>query len=248
LALETIAEIAPATQDASAAYDAWHAGLGIDAENDTPWHRMVRDHLSLESLRGQAILEIGCGRGDFSCWLASQLNGSAQLTAADFSPTAVAMGRAYAEARSLSLGWRVMDIQRIDLPAATLDTVFSCETIEHVPDPARSVSELARVLKPGGTLFLTTPNYLNAIGFYRGYMRLRGTPFTETGQPINNFVTLPRTLRWVRRAGLRVLHAESRGIYLPLPGRPWTPTPWLDHPRWLTRWLGLHSFVMAAKP
>jgi 2-polyprenyl-3-methyl-5-hydroxy-6-metoxy-1,4-benzoquinol methylase len=235
-------------RDARNAYDAWHAELGVDAENRTPWHDMVREHLSLESLRGQQVLEIGCGRGDFSCWLARELNGEATQVAGDFSPTAVSMARDYAESHALEVEWRVMDIQNIAAADNSFDTVFSCETIEHVPDPARAVRELARVLKPGGRLFLTTPNYLNAMGLYRGYMRLRGTPFTETGQPINNFVTLPRTLRWVRRAGLRALQAESRGIYLPIPGRPWTKLAWLDRPRWITSWMGLHSFVMATKP
>jgi 2-polyprenyl-3-methyl-5-hydroxy-6-metoxy-1,4-benzoquinol methylase len=230
------------------AYDLWHSSLGIDTANLTPWHGIVREYLPLESLRGRDVLEIGCGRGDFSCWLAGQLNGTANLVAADFSPIAVSKGRSYAAELGLHLDWRVMDIQKIACPDASFDTVFSCETIEHVPGPQRALRELARVLKPGGTLYLTTPNYLNAMGLYRGYMRLRGTPFTETGQPINNFVTLPRTLRWVRRAGLWVLRAESRGIYLPIPGRPWTKAEKLDHPRWLTRWLGLHSFVMATKP
>lgn len=229
------------------AYEAWHAGLGIDAANDTPWHRLVRSYLPIESLSGQRIFEIGCGRGDFSCWLARQLNGSAHLVAADFSSTAVSKGREYAISQGLTLDWQVMDIQNIGHATSSFDVIFSCETIEHVPDPARAVCELARVLKPGGTLFLTTPNYMNAMGLYRGYMRLKGTPFTETGQPINNFVILPRTLAWIRAAGLHILRSESRGIYLPIPGRPWTEANWLDHPRWLTRWLGLHSLVMATK-
>ena len=229
------------------AYSAWHSELGIDAENDTPWHRLVRNYLPLESLKGQRILEIGCGRGDFSCWLARQLNGSAHLIAADFSSAAVSKGREYARSQQLSVNWQVMDIQNIGQADSSFDVIFSCETIEHVADPARALRELARVLKPGGTLFLTTPNYMNVMGLYRGYMRLKGTPFTETGQPINNFVMLPRTLNWVRAAGLRVLRSESRGIYLPIPGRPWTEANWLDRPRWLTRWLGLHSFVMATK-
>jgi len=241
---ETIAPAKPSSRDA---YNAWHAELGIDSANNTPWHRIVRSYLPIETLTGQHILEIGCGRGDFSCWLARELNERAHLVAADFSATAVGKGREYALSQGLNLDWQVMDIQNIALADSSFDLIFSCETIEHVPDPARALRELARVLKPGGTLFLTTPNYMNAMGLYRGYMRLKGTRFTETGQPINNFVMLPRTLGWVRAAGLRVLRAESRGIYLPIPGRPWTEANWLDHPRWLTRWLGLHSFVMATK-
>ena len=227
------------------AYNQWHSELPIDSEADTPWHRMLKPALLREDLAGKEVLEIGCGRGDFSCWLAR--NTHARLTATDFSHTAVAKGRDYASSLGLNILWQVMDIQSIAYPDATFDFVISSETIEHVPDPMRAVSELGRVLKPGGKLFLTTPNYLNLIGLYRGYMRIKGTPFTETGQPINKFVMLPRTCAWVQRAGLRILHSESQGIYLPVPGRPWTESPALDRPRFVTRWLGLHSLVIAQK-
>lgn len=230
---------------ARAAYDVFHQEHGIDREAKTPWHDMLKPHLLREDLSGKRVLEIGCGRGDFSCWLAQ--NTKAQLTAADFSPVGVQMGRNFAAALGLNIHWQVMDIQSIGHADGTFDLAISCETIEHVPDPALAVRELARVLKPGGKLFLTTPNYLNAMGLYRGYMRLKGTPFTETGQPINNFVTLPQTRQWVRDAGLQLLLAESSGMYLPIPGRPWTRTEWLDRPRALTRWLGLHSLVIAQK-
>lgn len=206
---------------------------------------MLKPRLLQEDLADKRVLEIGCGRGDFSGWIAR--NTQADLTAADFSHTAVAKGRDFAQALGLKIFWQVMDIQSIAHPNDSFDFVISSETIEHVPDPAQAVRELARVLKPGGKLFLTTPSYLNLIGLYRGYMRLKGTPFTETGQPINNFVMLPRTRHWVRSAGLRILHSESRGIYLPIPGKPWTECPWLDHPRMLTRWLGMHSMVIAQK-
>jgi SAM-dependent methyltransferase len=206
---------------------------------------MLKPFLMQENLDQKQVLEIGCGRGDFLCWLAQHTY--AKLTGADFSTAGVSMGRDFAASLGLSIQWQVMDIQSIAHLEATFDIVISCETVEHVPNPAKAIHELARILKPGGKLFLTTPNYLNAMGMYRGYMRLKGTPFTETGQPINNFVLLPRTRQWVLDAGLRLLHVESRGIYLPIPGRPWTKMEWLDRPRILTRWLGLHSLVIAEK-
>lgn len=240
--LKTMAEA-----NSRSAYNEWHAALNVDASNNTPWHHMVRRYLNVNSLKGLRILEIGCGRGDFSCWLAQQLSGSAHLVAADFSIAAINKGRQYAASEGIDLDWQVMDIQNIGHPDASFDVVFSCETIEHVPDPRRALRELARVLKPNGTLFLTTPNYMNVMGIYRGYLRLKGRSFTETGQPINNFVMLPRTQAWVRAAGLRILRSESRGIYLPFPRRPPLEASWLDHPRWLTRWVGLHSLVLATK-
>ncbi len=42
---------------------------------------------------------------------------------------------------------------------ASFDLVVSMDVIEHVPEPAPWCTELTRVLRPGGVLFLTTPNY-----------------------------------------------------------------------------------------
>ncbi len=232
------------------AYEEWHERFGVDAESDAPWHRLVKAHLDARrDLAGRAVLEIGCGRGGFACWLASRRPGPARLVAADFARSAIAKGIEYAAARGLDqIAWEVADIQAIAHPEASFDTVISCETVEHVPAPRRAISELARVLRPGGRLFLTTPNYLGTMGLYRGYMRLTGRKFTEEGQPINNFMLLPRVSVWVARAGLRVRAVDAVGHYLPLPGRPPVRLRALDGARPLTRWLGLHSLVVAEKP
>lgn len=231
------------------AYDQWHARYSVDVEADAPWHRLIKTYISPEDVAGKRVLEIGCGRGGFSCWLAQQPHAPCEIVAADFSSTAVQMGERYAQARSLrGIVWQVGDIQAISHPEESFDTVISCETIEHVPDPRRAVAELARVMKPGGRLFLTTPNYLGMMGLHRAYLRLRGRTFAEEGQPINNLVLLPLTRSWVHRTGLRIVRTTSIGHYLPFPGRPPIEFPVFNRGGIFTRWFGLHSLTIAEKP
>lgn len=235
---------------ARAAYDRWHEPIAADEISHTPWHRLLRRHLDLAAdVAGRWVLEIGCGRGSLTRWLIAQPERPARLVAADFSETA--LRKASAAALKAGLGpvhWKQCDIQALPFRDASFDTVISCETIEHVPDPARAVREMTRVLRPGGRLLLTTPNYLGPLGLYRGYLRLTGRRFTETGQPINRFTMLPVTRAWARRAGLEIERVDSEGHYVPWPGRRPAEIPALAHPHSVMRWFGLHSIVVAHKP
>ena len=94
-------------------------------------------------------LDLGCGDGRLSAAL-----DAAELTAADVS--AVALGRA---ARRLPHA-RLVELEP-DAPLpfddGSFDVALCAETIEHVRDVQMSLSEVRRVLRPGGTLALTTP-------------------------------------------------------------------------------------------
>lgn len=229
------------------AYDKWHDSLATDPEANSPWYRLLKHHLRHVDLKGQRILEIGCGRGDFTCWMARELGEAAEVYGADFSPAAVRKAQMFAESSGIHAHWLVSDIQNIAVPSESFATVFCCETLEHVPQPRAALAELVRVLKPGGRLFVSTPNYAGLMGLYRGYLRVMGRPYTEGGQPINHFTLLPRTLGWISSAGLTVLGCDAIGHYLPFPGRPPIEMSFLDSPRWLMRWTGLHSLVIAEK-
>ena len=50
-----------------------------------------------------------------------------------------------------------LDLQDIDLPDASVDVVLTPHVLEHVPDTSKALSELFRVLKPGGHVFLQIP-------------------------------------------------------------------------------------------
>jgi SAM-dependent methyltransferase len=223
------------------AYDHWHAQLEGVAEADDPWHQLVRRHLG--SIEGASVLEIGCGRGGFARWLSQ--HGAQTLLAADFSPTAVAI--AAKAVAGLPCQLEVADIGCLPHSDNRFDIVISCETIEHVPDPQGAVAELARVMRPGGRLLLTTPNYMSTMGLYRAYRHIVGRPFRESGQPINNLTLLPRTMYWLRHAGLRPTFADAKGHYLFFPHRRPIPIPLLDR---AGRWVGTlahHQLIAATK-
>jgi 2-polyprenyl-3-methyl-5-hydroxy-6-metoxy-1,4-benzoquinol methylase len=230
------------------AYDQWHGSLEEEDHDDSLWHEMVKKHLRAEDLSGRRVLEIGCGRGGFSCWLARQTRpGAPELTAADFSASALDRAKAQAARHGLTgIQWMQEDVQRLSFADGSFDTVISCETVEHVPDVARAVRELARVLRPGGRLVLTTPNYFGQSGLYRLYCLALGRYWTEAGQPFAHWMLLPRTIGLVKRAGLVVRAVDGVGHWLPIPRRP-LRLYFLDRARWLTRWFAYQSLVVGEK-
>jgi SAM-dependent methyltransferase len=94
-------------------------------------------------------LDVGCGDGR----LTAELD-TASLTAADVS--AVALERAAARLP----GARLLELDPdapVPLEDAAFDLVLCAETVEHVRDVQLFLSEIRRVLRPGGELALTTP-------------------------------------------------------------------------------------------
>jgi ubiquinone/menaquinone biosynthesis C-methylase UbiE len=194
------------------------------------------------------LLEIGCGRGGFSCWLGQQEIRPNEILAADFSSKAVESGEAFATRKRIdNVRWLQADMQDIPLESSSVDTVVSFETIEHVPDPKKAIQEVYRVLKPGGRFFLTTPNYFGSSGLYRVYVNLFKGGFSECGQPINNWTFIFRTKRWLRYSGFKVESVDAVGHYFFWPRSIPRSIRILDKCRFLTKWTGFHSFFKCVK-
>lgn len=125
-----------------------------------PWrlyHAPIVDALQRVITLSPGVSILNLGSGPF-LELSSLDDCGRKFTVCDIDPRAVALARKRYGARLA--GSDVLEPGR-PLPYAdrTFDTVVSMDVIEHVSDPVAWAREALRVLKPGGLLFLTTPNY-----------------------------------------------------------------------------------------
>lgn len=110
------------------------------------------------SLAGQHVLEIGCGRGVGSEVLIDRL-GAQRVTAFDLDDSMVELARRRLHGRPVELS--VGDACEIEQPAGSVDAVVDFGIIHHVPQWQQAISEIARVLRPGGlVLFEEIPRWL----------------------------------------------------------------------------------------
>ena len=99
---------------------------------------------------GSRILELGCGSGPYSVWLADR---GAQVIGLDLSPTMISLAQERASKRNLQAEFRVADIRdALPFNDAQFDLVFSATTLHYVENLDATLNEAARVMKPGGRL------------------------------------------------------------------------------------------------
>jgi|CXWL01.1.fsa_nt_gi ubiquinone/menaquinone biosynthesis C-methylase UbiE len=98
-------------------------------------------------LRGQQVLEVSCGHGGGASYLARTLQ-PARYTGLDLNPTGIRFCRQ--RHRVAGLDFVPGDAENLPFTAASFDAVINVEASHCYPDFSRFLSEVARVLKPGG--------------------------------------------------------------------------------------------------
>lgn len=193
-------------------YDEWHRHMKRAGESasplDHPWYESV--YREIRHYTACRVLEVGCGRGGFATWL-SKSAPQFKITALDFSGAAIEIARETASAQGAVVEFIQGDAQALPFESDSFDLVISCECMEHVPDPAKMACELARVLKPGGRLALTTPSQLNGMLIGWAHCYLTNRPYNSGAgvQPHENFYFFWTVRRYLRQAGLEVDRMES---------------------------------------
>lgn len=150
-------------------------------------------------LRGKSVLDAGCGVGGLTKTLVAR---GARVVALDIGPTLAATTRQRCACAAV-----VGTLSSIGLCTNSFDVVFSTEAIEHTPDPRQSVTELYRLVKPGGHLAITTPNRL-----WQAPVRAASALGLRPYDGYENFLWPSELRRTLAGAGAEIL--DHRGLHL----------------------------------
>jgi len=135
-------------------YSCCYYGPGV-TDLDSAEAEMLRITAERSGVRdGERVLELGCGWGSLSLWLATRFPG-ARITTVSNSRTQ----KEYIDARSAERGLSNLevitcDINRLELPAGEFDRVVSVEMFEHMRNYEILLARIASWMKPSATLFV----------------------------------------------------------------------------------------------
>jgi len=161
---------------------------------------VIFDHLLKgTNLEGCRILDAGCGTGYFS---RRSLATGANVVSLDIGVNLLK------EARKKGIPQPVAgDVTNLGFADGTFDVVISSECIEHTPSPEIAVSEMIRVLRPGGILVLTCPNR-----FWHWSCRLANALGIRPYCGLENWPSWSSLRRWVQANGVEI--REHIGLHL----------------------------------
>ncbi len=150
-----------------------------------PWQRWLFDRLSLPA--GARVLEVGCGPGTFWSENRDRLAPDWQVTLSDFSPGMLETVRHNLRDLPLAFHFEVVDLRtKFPFQAGSFAAVIANHVLFHVPDVAHTLSEIHRVLRPGGVLYATT---------------LGHTHLQELREIVSAFAELPPAPEFVLESG-----------------------------------------------
>jgi ubiquinone/menaquinone biosynthesis C-methylase UbiE len=146
----------PVKVKAAAAYNA--AADHFDDEALGLWAKYggrTVERLALQP--GATVLDVGCGSGASAIPAAAQVGSTGKVIAVDLADRLLEIARHKAAARKLeNIEFRLGDMEDLGYPDQHFDAVICVFAIFFVPDVAKQIGELWRMVRPGGQLAITT--------------------------------------------------------------------------------------------
>jgi SAM-dependent methyltransferase len=127
------------------------ARLALMSRLRDPMHRRHLESLGVGP--GARTLEVGCGNGSISGWLAERVSPGGEAVAVDLDLSLV-------EVRAPGLELRQADIVAAPVDPGTFDLVTARAVLHHVADADAAIRNLVAGLAPGGAILLIEPDFL----------------------------------------------------------------------------------------
>ena len=104
----------------------------------------------------ETVLDVGCGTGALAIEIQSHVGVTGRVCGVDPAPRQIARARSKAAQRNVSIDFHIGVIEDLAFPDQTFDVVLSTIMMHHLPKhlKRKGLSEIARVLKPGGRLVI----------------------------------------------------------------------------------------------
>jgi len=156
------------------------------------------------------VLDVGCGVGSIEALFRQQHPDRTRATHVDGLDISGEMIRRATDLDLTNCHFRVYDGWTLPHPADQFDLAIAIEVIEHVEYKARFLAEIRRVLRPGGRLFLTTPNPQCLALRTELLMENVGRWILHRPAPVKDaFIGIEDLSRMLRAAGFRPVGAGS---------------------------------------
>ena len=144
----------------------WAAAPFARSSNGTPFGRLM-EH---DKWNGKRVLEIGCGSGAHTAQL---IRAGASTTAVDLTMKSVRLTKRRLDLYGLKAEVLQSDAERLPFGSGRFDLVWSWGVLHHTPRTGQAISEIHRVLKPGGEARLMV-YHRDSVVYWINMMLLRG--------------------------------------------------------------------------
>jgi SAM-dependent methyltransferase len=167
-------------------HDEWAATIDVDGilvkdyfeVCTAPENRFILQHLG--DVTGKKLLDLGCGAGENSVYFAKK---GADCIASDYSPGMVEVALKLAANNGVKVTGATVNAMALDFPDNSFDIVYASNLLHHLPDPQACISEMQRVLKPGGQACFWDPLRHNPV--INVYRRMATDVRTEDETPLH---------------------------------------------------------------
>jgi ubiquinone/menaquinone biosynthesis C-methylase UbiE len=118
-----------------------------------PFARALVDRANLR--RGESVLDVGCGTGAAALYAATLVEDVGKVFAIDVNAGMLEVARSRSRERGLAIDWREDDACHLPFSDESIDSILCAQTLQFLKERSQALSEIHRVLKPGGRVAIS---------------------------------------------------------------------------------------------